>query len=203
MMSASQLLINTVLLAIIVLSLCITLAVTVLSLCHCVSHTLCHWFVNVSLRIIRFCVIPSCPLCINRVKTGDSGLPILQSLLHNPQGLFALILSPTRELAFQISEQLESLGSDIGVRCCTIVGGVDMMSQSIALARKPHIIVASPGRIVDHLENSKGFNLSTLKMLILDEADRLLNLDFEREIDHPFRDTKTKTDVPVLSHDDI
>jgi len=116
-------------------------------------------------------------------KTGAFGLPILQALLQKPQGLFALILSPTRELAFQISEQLEALGSGIGVRCVTIVGGVDMMSQAIALAKKPHIIVASPGRVVDHLQNTKGFNLRQLQYLVLDEADRLLNMDFEKEID--------------------
>jgi ATP-dependent RNA helicase DDX47/RRP3 len=94
-------------------------------------------------------------------KTGAFGLPILQKLLENPQGLFALVLSPTRELAFQISEQLEALGSGIGVRCVTIVGGVDMMSQAIALSKKPHIIVASPGRIVDHLEVSSNSNQAT------------------------------------------
>jgi ATP-dependent RNA helicase DDX47/RRP3 len=116
-------------------------------------------------------------------KTGAFGLPILQKLLEKPQGLFALVLSPTRELAFQISEQLEALGAGIGVRCVTIVGGVDMMSQAIALSKKPHIIVASPGRIVDHLENTKGFNLRSLRYLVLDEADRLLNMDFEKEID--------------------
>ncbi len=57
------------------------------------------------------------------------------------------------------------------------------MAQAIALAKKPHVIVASPGRIVDHLENTKGFKLDKLKFLILDEADRLLNMDFEKEID--------------------
>jgi ATP-dependent RNA helicase DDX47/RRP3 len=116
-------------------------------------------------------------------KTGAFALPILQELLANPQPYFGLILAPTRELAFQISEQIEALGSIIGVRCCSIVGGVDMIQQSIALAKKPHIIVASPGRIVDHLENTKGFRLDKLKFLVLDEADRLLNMDFEKEID--------------------
>lgn len=57
------------------------------------------------------------------------------------------------------------------------------MSQSIALAKKPHVIVASPGRLLDHLENTKGFNLSNLKYLVLDEADRLLNMDFGESID--------------------
>ena len=60
---------------------------------------------------------------------------------------------------------------------------MDMMSQSIALSKKPHVIVCTPGRLVDHLENTKGFNLKNLKYLVLDEADRLLDLDFGAEIE--------------------
>ena len=56
------------------------------------------------------------------------------------------------------------------------------MTQAIALSKKPHIIVCSPGRLVDHLENTKGFNLRNLKFLVMDEADRLLNMDFEEAI---------------------
>ena len=58
-----------------------------------------------------------------------------------------------------------------------------MMSQSIALSKRPHIIVATPGRLMDHLENTKGFSLKSLKYLILDEADRLLDMDFGPIID--------------------
>lgn len=58
-----------------------------------------------------------------------------------------------------------------------------MMSQQLALAKKPHVIVATPGRLVDHLEKTRGFNLKALKFLIMDEADRILNLDFEAEVD--------------------
>lgn len=116
-------------------------------------------------------------------KTGAFAIPILQKLLDNPQRLFALVLTPTRELAFQISEQFEALGSTIGVKCCVIVGGIDMMTQALMLAKKPHIIIATPGRLVDHLENTKGFNLRSLKFLVMDEADRILNMDFEQEVD--------------------
>ncbi|KAJ7559932.1 hypothetical protein O6H91_04G107300 [Diphasiastrum complanatum] len=58
-----------------------------------------------------------------------------------------------------------------------------MMAQAIALAKRPHIVVGTPGRLVDHLTNTKGFSLRSLKYLVLDEADRLLNMDFEQEID--------------------
>lgn len=116
-------------------------------------------------------------------KTGAFALPILQTLLEGSQRLYALVLTPTRELAFQISEQFEALGSSIGVTCAVIVGGIDMMSQALTLAKKPHIIIATPGRLIDHLENTKGFNLRSIKYLVMDEADRILNMDFETEVD--------------------
>lgn len=116
-------------------------------------------------------------------KTAAFALPILQALLENPQRYFALVLTPTRELALQISEQFEALGATIGIKCVVIVGGMDMMTQSLMLAKKPHIIIATPGRLVDHLENTKGFNLRSLKFLVMDEADRILNMDFEVEVD--------------------
>jgi len=115
-------------------------------------------------------------------KTGAFAIPILQALLSNPQRLFAVVLAPTRELAFQINEVFDALGAIISLHCVCIVGGIDMMTQAIALAKKPHIIVATPGRLVDHLQNTKGFSLRNLKFLVMDEADRMLSMDFEEEI---------------------
>jgi ATP-dependent RNA helicase DDX47/RRP3 len=88
-------------------------------------------------------------------KTGAFALPILQQLLEKPAPFFALVLSPTRELAIQISQQFEALGAGIGVRTATLVGGVDTMAQAIALAKRPHVIVGTPGRVMDHLTNTK------------------------------------------------
>eukprot|EP00002_Diphylleia_rotans_P031204 TRINITY_DN6473_c0_g1_i1.p1 TRINITY_DN6473_c0_g1~~TRINITY_DN6473_c0_g1_i1.p1 ORF type:complete len:473 (+),score=110.60 TRINITY_DN6473_c0_g1_i1:43-1461(+) len=116
-------------------------------------------------------------------KTAAFALPIVHHLLERPQGLFACVLAPTRELAFQISEQFEAVGSIVGVKSVVIVGGIDMMDQAIALAKKPHIVVATPGRLLDHLENTKGFSLRNLKHLVLDEADRLLDMDFGDALD--------------------
>ena len=115
-------------------------------------------------------------------KTGAFAIPILHALLDNPQRIFALVLAPTRELAFQINEVFEALGAAISLRTVCVVGGIDMMTQAIALAKKPHIIVGTPGRVVDHLQNTKGFTLRTLKYFVLDEADRMLSMDFEEEI---------------------
>ncbi|KAJ9660202.1 ribosomal RNA processing protein [Neophaeococcomyces mojaviensis] len=111
-------------------------------------------------------------------KTAAFVLPILQALMEKQQVLHSLILAPTRELAYQIGENIQALGAFIGVRKAVLVGGMDMMPQAIALGKKPHIIVATPGRLLDHLENTKGFSLRQLKYLIMDEADRLLDLDF-------------------------
>ena len=79
----------------------------------------------------------------------------MQGLLKKPQALYAMVLSPTRELAIQIAEQFEALGSGIGVKCAVLVGGIDMMAQAIALGKRPHVIVGTPGRVVDHLSNTK------------------------------------------------
>lgn len=111
-------------------------------------------------------------------KTAAFALPILQALLEKPQPLFGLVLAPTRELATQIGQAFEALGSLINLRCAVVIGGLDMVSQAIALGKKPHIVVATPGRLLDHLEKTKGFSLRTLKYVVMDEADRLLDMDF-------------------------
>ncbi|OJA10940.1 hypothetical protein AZE42_04659 [Rhizopogon vesiculosus] len=116
-------------------------------------------------------------------KTAAFALPILQKLWDEPKGLFACVLAPTRELAYQIAQQFESLGSAMGVRCLVLVGGMDRMQQAVGLAKRPHVIVATPGRLNDHLQNTKGFSLRSLKFLVMDEADRLLDMDFGPEID--------------------
>ncbi|KAK9461533.1 P-loop containing nucleoside triphosphate hydrolase protein [Lipomyces oligophaga] len=116
-------------------------------------------------------------------KTAAFAIPILQALWQKPSPLFACVLAPTRELAYQISEQFDALGEPIGLRCAVVVGGMDMMSQALALSKRPHVIVATPGRLMDHLEHTKGFNLKGLKYLVMDEADRLLDMDFGPIID--------------------
>ena len=108
---------------------------------------------------------------------------VIQKLLDKPHPFFALVLSPTRELAIQISEQFQALGASISLRTSVLVGGVDLMSQSLSLGKRPHVIVATPGRLLDHLKSTKGFHLKYLKCLVLDEADKLLDQDFENELD--------------------
>lgn len=102
-------------------------------------------------------------------------MPILQKLAKDPYGLFALVLTPNRELAFQIYEQLLVFGTSINLRCCCLVGGMDMLKQSQELSKIPHIIVGTPGRVNDMLSKDLKFRnyIKNLKFLVLDEADRL------------------------------
>lgn len=116
-------------------------------------------------------------------KTAAFAIPILQKLWQDQTPFYACVLAPTRELAYQIRETFDALGSGMGLRCATIVGGMDMMDQARDLMRKPHVIVATPGRLMDHLENTKGFSLRALKFLVMDEADRLLDMEFGPVLD--------------------
>lgn len=116
-------------------------------------------------------------------KTAAFAIPILNSLWHDQQPYYACILAPTRELAQQIKETFDSLGSLMGLRTTCIVGGMNMMDQARDLMRKPHVIIATPGRLMDHLENTKGFSLRKLKFLVMDEADRLLDMEFGPVLD--------------------
>lgn len=84
-------------------------------------------------------------------KTAAFALPILQKLAENPYGIYALVLTPTRELAFQIADQFNALGSAMSLRCTVVVGGMEMTAQAQALMNRPHVVIATPGRMKDHL----------------------------------------------------
>lgn len=107
-------------------------------------------------------------------KTAAFVLPILQTLADDPYGICAIILTPTRELAFQISQQLTALGARIAVRQYVLVGGVSETAQAAALASRPHVVIATPGRLAAMLARSAA-DLSRARFLVLDEADRLLD----------------------------
>lgn len=125
--------------------------------------------------------------CIGAAKTGSGktfafALPILQKLSEEPVNHFALILTPTHELAYQISEQFQVAGQPMGVRVCVVAGGTDQMIESQKLQNRPHIVVAMPGRLADHLTGCDTFSFDTLKFLVVDEADRMLNGDFDESL---------------------
>ncbi|KAF3452509.1 hypothetical protein FNV43_RR02942 [Rhamnella rubrinervis] len=118
-------------------------------------------------------------------KTAAFTLPTLERLLFRPKRMMAirvLILTPTRELAVQVHSMVEKLAQFTDIRCCLIVGGLSSKMQEAALRSMPDIVVATPGRMIDHLRNSMSVDLEDLAVLILDEADRLLELGFSAEI---------------------
>ncbi|XP_028155712.1 probable ATP-dependent RNA helicase DDX49 isoform X1 [Diabrotica virgifera virgifera] len=131
--------------------------------------------------------------CVGAAKTGSGktlafALPIIQKLCEDPYGVYALVLTPTRELAYQIAEQFAVIGKPMNLRHCVVVGGIDMVDQGIQLSKHPHIVVATPGRLADHLESCKTFSLSKIKFLVLDEADRLLSGQFDEQIKTIFKE---------------
>ncbi|RLU23829.1 hypothetical protein DMN91_004037 [Ooceraea biroi] len=142
--------------------------------------------------------------CIGCAKTGSGktlafALPILQKLCEDPYGIFALILTPTRELAFQIADQFAAIGKAINLKKCVIVGGMDMMVQGLELAKRPHIVVATPGRLADHLDSCNTFSLQRIQFLVLDEADRLLGGHFDEQLKNIFAALPKQKQVLLFS----
>jgi ATP-dependent RNA helicase RhlE len=120
-------------------------------------------------------------------KTAAFAIPILQ-LLHNdelyvkgPQGIKALILTPTRELAIQIGESFAAYGRHLRIKHTVIFGGVSQQSQTNALRSGVDILIATPGRLLD-LMNQRYVKLDHIKMLVLDEADRMLDMGFIHDV---------------------
>ncbi|HET6765563.1 MAG TPA: DEAD/DEAH box helicase, partial [Longimicrobiaceae bacterium] len=115
-------------------------------------------------------------------KTAAFLLPILHRLIDKPRGTTrVLILSPTRELAAQIHEHLEQLAKYVGIKGAAIFGGVGMGPQEQAFRRGVDVLVATPGRLLDHMQNPYA-RLDKLEVLVLDEADRMLDMGFLPDI---------------------
>ncbi len=113
-------------------------------------------------------------------KTLAFGVPMIQYLVRN-KGKKGLILLPTRELALQVDENLKKIGGSLGLKTAVLIGGESMRNQLRMLRQNPHIVVATPGRLNDHLENSH-LSLSNVGILVLDEADHMLDMGFEPQI---------------------
>jgi ATP-dependent RNA helicase DDX49/DBP8 len=113
-------------------------------------------------------------------------LPILQKLSDDPYGVFALVLTPTRELAFQMADQFTALGKPIHLKVSTVVGGREMVAQALDISRLPHVIVATPGRLADHIESGAEVKLGRVRFLVLDEADRLLGGQYDDQLETIF-----------------
>ena len=122
-------------------------------------------------------------------KTVAFGLAMAPTLLENDQTLglvaapLALVIAPTRELALQVTRELEWLYSASGGKVISCVGGMDPRAERMALARNPHIVVGTPGRLKDHIERG-AFDTSQLKAVVLDEADEMLDMGFRDELQY-------------------
>jgi ATP-dependent RNA helicase RhlE len=115
-------------------------------------------------------------------KTAAFALPILHRLMNGRRGhVRALIVAPTRELAEQINDSINSLGQKTGLRSVTVYGGVGINPQVARLKQGVEIVVACPGRLLDHI-NKKTIDLSRLEVLVLDEADQMLDMGFLPDI---------------------
>lgn len=114
-------------------------------------------------------------------KTLAYGLPMLQQILKSNKHQQGLVLVPTRELAIQVSNALEQLGASLGVHTLCLCGGIDKTIQQQALMHKPRILVATTGRLLD-LINDGSLNLNAVSLLVLDEADRLLDMGFWQDV---------------------
>lgn len=112
-------------------------------------------------------------------KTFAFGLPILQLLSKGKKR--SLIILPTRELAYQVDEALAPFASAFGIRTAVFVGGASMHLQRQMIKRNPRILIATPGRLNDHLER-KTVSLKEVEILVLDEADRMLDMGFKPQI---------------------
>jgi len=110
-------------------------------------------------------------------KTAAFGLPILEIVDPSVQEVQALILAPTRELAVQDAEEIDSLKGDRHLEIAAIYGGASMGLQFRMLQRGVHVVVGTPGRVLDHLRRGT-LRLESLKFMVLDEADEMLDMGF-------------------------
>lgn len=118
-------------------------------------------------------------------KTACFGLPIIQKLASDPFGVFALIILPNRELAQQVGDHFTAIGAPMNISVCVATGGQDIMKQQIAIQKRPHILVATPGRLAEvlRMDNDMKKIFKYTQFLVLDEADRLLEECFQSDLD--------------------
>lgn len=114
-------------------------------------------------------------------KTIAFVLPIIHNLILKKSIFNSLIIVPARELAFQIASHCEVLGNIFGIRIAVLTGGMNAGCQKTLIEMNPHIIVCTPGRLIDHLGKTSQLQIRKISIFVLDEADRLLQLDFEKE----------------------
>ncbi len=129
-------------------------------------------------------------------KTFAFGIPMLQRLANGPGR--GLVVVPTRELAIQVEESLAPFASAVGIRTAVLIGGESMNRQIGAIKRNPRIVIATPGRLNDHLEQKK-ITLREVSILVLDEADRMLDMGFRPQIEKILRNVPKERQTMLFS----
>ncbi len=131
-------------------------------------------------------------------KTAAFVIPMLQQLQPNVQHIQGLILTPTRELAIQIAEDVEDLGKHLDINVLCLHGGRDIQAQINKLQDRVHIVVGTPGRILDHLRRET-LHFGRIKMLVLDEADKMLEMGFQEDVETIIQQTPEKKQTLLFS----
>ena len=129
-------------------------------------------------------------------KTMAFAIPVIQSLSRNKGK--CLVLVPTRELATQVSDTFRKISSIFKIRTVVIIGGVPMKSQLNLLKQNPRVIIATPGRLVDHLKQ-RTMRLNDVEILVLDEADRMLDMGFKPDIERILKSLPKKRQTMLFS----
>ncbi|MGX4599375.1 DEAD/DEAH box helicase [Faecalimicrobium sp. JNUCC 81] len=131
-------------------------------------------------------------------KTASFAIPICENIEIDNTNVQALVVVPTRELALQVGEEIFNIGRLKKIRCSAIFGKQPIKEQIASLKQRVHIVVATPGRIIDHIERGT-INLDNLKYLIIDEADKMLNKGFIDQIDTIFKNSPNKKAIGLFS----
>ena len=131
-------------------------------------------------------------------KTGAFGIPIIEKIKLDKNHTQCIILCPTRELCIQIKKDLDLFAKYLDTKINAVYGGTDIKSQIKSLERGNHIIVGTPGRVID-LINRRKINLNKINTVVLDEADEMLNMGFKKDIDTILKDTPKKKQTSLFS----
>ncbi|MGB2629956.1 MAG: DEAD/DEAH box helicase [Candidatus Omnitrophota bacterium] len=129
-------------------------------------------------------------------KTLAFAIPVIQRLSRNKGQ--CLVLVPTRELALQVNETFQKIAPLFGIRTVVIIGGVPMQAQLKVLKKNPRVIIATPGRLIDHM-NQRTLRLNEVEILILDEADRMLDMGFKPDIERILKFVPKKRQTMLFS----
>ena len=131
-------------------------------------------------------------------KTAAFGVPIVERLNPNSKKVQALILEPTRELAIQTAEHIQQIAKYTALKVLPIYGGTSIQQQIQSLNSGVHIVVGTPGRVIDHL-NRRTLNLASLDIVVLDEADRMLDMGFIEDIEYILSKTPRNRQTSLFS----